>query len=124
MRIHGKEIGFTLTMGASAEIAKMCPDGDIKRIGELLDTPYADNIDFQVRLAEALNKGYVEQKKWEGENCDRLGQNELLSLSPQEFNAVVLEAMAAFTRDSQGEIDTVEPKEAKKNNAEGDENSP
>ena len=124
MRIHGKEIGFSLTMGASAEIAKMCPDGDLKRIGELLDRPYAESIDFQVRLIEALNKGYAEEKKWEGESCDRLGQDELLSLSPQEFNSVALEAMAAFNRDSQGEIDTVEPAGAKKNNAEGDENSP
>lgn len=111
MKIFGREIGMALTVGATAEIADMCPDKDLSRIGELFDQPYGQQIDFIVSFIEALNKGYVNQKKLEGENCDRLCREEILALSPAQFQELQAEAMKTFGADSESEIET----ESKKN---------
>lgn len=33
MQIYGREVGFRFTVGASAKISDLCPDGDITRLG-------------------------------------------------------------------------------------------
>ena len=35
MQVHGREVGFRFTVGASAKISDLCPDGDISRLGEV-----------------------------------------------------------------------------------------
>lgn len=114
MRIHGKEITFALTVGASAEIAKLCPGGDLRRVGEMLgETNYGESVDFIAQFVEILSRWGAKMKKWEGENYDTLSLEEILSLSPNEFAAVQMEAMAAFSNDGEGEIDLKEdPKNA------------
>lgn len=120
MEIYGKKIGMRLTVGATAKIAARCPDGDLRRIGELFDRPFAENMDFIADFIVALNEGYVSQKKFESESCDRLGREEVLSLGIQDFNRLQEEAMRAFGDGQKSEVETV----AKKNNGEEDEKSP
>ena len=38
MKIGNKEYGFRLTVGASVQIAKLCPNGDLSRISEAIGT--------------------------------------------------------------------------------------
>ena len=33
MQVHGREVGFRFTVGTSAKISDLCPDGDISRLG-------------------------------------------------------------------------------------------
>ena len=40
MIIFGKERGFSFTVGASVEIAEMCPDGDLTKIEKFLSGKY------------------------------------------------------------------------------------
>ena len=40
MKIGNKEYGFRLTVGASLQIAKLCPNGDLSRISEAIGTQY------------------------------------------------------------------------------------
>ena len=40
MQVHDREVGFRFTVGASAKISDLCPDGDISRLGEMLEGSY------------------------------------------------------------------------------------
>lgn len=119
MRIYGKEVYFRLTVGSAAEIAALCPGGDLQRVGEMLEGSFTQTAEFAAKFIVALNKGYVQQKKWEGETADEVCVDEIMSLDTQAFFEVQMEAMKSFNSDSEGEIET---KESKKNT--GDESSP
>lgn len=115
MRIHGKEVTFALTVGASAEIAKLCPGGDLRKVGEMLgESNYGQSVDFIAQFIEILSRWGAKMKKWEGENYDTLSLDEILSLSPTEFSSLQMEAMSAFGNDGAGEIDaeSTDPKNA------------
>ena len=106
MRIHGKEVTFALTVGASAEIAKLCPGGDLRKVGDMLgDANYGESVDFVAQFVEILSRWGAKMKKWEGENYDTLSLDEILSLSPTDFTALQIEAMNAFGNDGASEIE-------------------
>ena len=44
MIINGKDRKFLLTIGASAEISDLCPQGDLARLGEVFNQSYAKQI--------------------------------------------------------------------------------
>lgn len=117
MRIHGKERGFALTIGATIEIAEFCPNGDIARVGDAITKGgYSRQMTNICKLIVALNRGYEERRAFEedGYRPDPLTEQEVRSLTMADLNALRDEAMAAFASDSQT---TVEVKPPKKDNA-------
>lgn len=108
MEIHGRECGFMLTVGASVEISKLCPNGDMARIGEMFDgTNYAEMMDFVIKFAVALNKGYEENKavNEDGYTERVLTEKELRALPPSALMDIQREAMAAFTRTAEPSVE-------------------
>ena len=118
MLIHGRECGFMLTVGASIEIAKMCPGGDLARIGEMFEhTNYADTLDFIIDFAVALNKGYSEHMAFESGGFDvrPLTAAELRALPPSALAELQREAMASFTSDAETSIEVKPEKKTDEN---------
>lgn len=114
MKIHGKEINFALTVGASLEIAKLCPDGDLQRIGELFGNDnYIKTVETSIKMMKAMNNAYVGIEKLNGREADALTEEELLMLTPTELADATQALLAAFMSDAKGEIET-ESKKAKK----------
>ena len=37
MEIYGKERGFSLTVRAASNVARLCPGGDLSKMGEILN---------------------------------------------------------------------------------------
>lgn len=114
MEIRGREIKFLRTVGASCELAELCPDGELNRISELFKvTRTADMVKVMAALILALNKGYEEAKAFdeEGYTPRPLGKNELMLLSDEQFNQLFAEATSAYY----GEKPTVEVEPPKKN---------
>ena len=113
MIINGKERNFLLTVGASAEIADMCPLGDLSRLGELFTQDYGKQVRTTARLIEAMSRGYENQKHYEDPNHepDALSFNEIMALDTATFQAVAHEVMQKFTLDQKPTVET----EAKKN---------
>ena len=115
MVIHGKERNFLLTVGASAEIAELCPDGDITRLGELLTQ---NNSGKQLRsiakVIAALSRGYESSRKYEepGYEPSPLTADEILTLTMEELTQLRDEAFDKFVQDSKP---TVEVEPSKKN---------
>jgi len=114
MEIRGREIKFLRTVGASCEIAEICPDGELSRITEMLQSKRTgDNVKAMAAVIVALNKGYEEAKAFdeEGYKPRPLGMREVMLLSDDDFTTLFTEATAAFY----GEVPTIEVEPPKKN---------
>lgn len=114
MEIFGHEYGFMLTVGASAEVAELCPGGDLGKIGEALKGRFADTIEVTSRFVVAMANGYDAAQAFAGEPVEHpsLTVAMLKALPFAEFKAVQAAAMASFRGDTTPSVE-VEP--AKKN---------
>lgn len=110
MKIFGEEYGMMLTVGASAEIADLCPDGDFTRIGEVLDMKYSDMINAITRIVVAMANGYDEAKRYSGEEVTHkpLTVEMVKALPSNIFREAQNEAFAAFREGSKTTVE-VEP---------------
>lgn len=101
MQIYGREVGFRFTVGASAKISDLCPDGDITRLGEVLDGQYGQITRDTAAIMAALSEGYEQARSFEvpGHEPNPLTVDELFSLRPSEFNALQREALASWAED-------------------------
>jgi hypothetical protein len=113
MVINGKERGFLLTIGASAEISELCPQGDLSRLGEVFNQSYAKQIRITARLIAAMSRGYENQKHYEDPSYepDALTVDEIMTLDTATFQELTHEVMQKFGSDQQPTVET----EAKKN---------
>lgn len=112
MKINGKEYGFKLTVGASVQIAKFCPNNDLARIGEAIGENYVAQAETMANIIFALNNGYAASEEFEGRKANRLTVEGILSLSPTEFANVAQRAMKSFVNDIDGEIEVESEKKA------------
>ncbi len=115
MEVLGKERRFKLTIGAAAEIADFCPEGDIGRIGELLGSgSTAKSLRASAKLIAALNRGYEEAENPRAEHPDCLTVRDVLSLDADVFGELLQEAVKAFAEDQKPKT------EIRSKNASGD----
>lgn len=117
MKIHGKDIRFKLTTGASGEIADLCPNRDLNKIGDMLSGAYSDTLMTSEKFCRILNRWHVRSEKFEGREADLLEDGEILALSPDEYRQAMQEAMNAFTADTKQEV-KAKPVKSKKATAE------
>jgi hypothetical protein len=112
MKIFGEEYGFALTVGASAEIAELCPDGDLTRIGELLGGRYANMMNAAAAFVVAMATGYDNLHRYSGEEITHppLTVEMLKALPSKEFTEVQSAAMACFAADSKPTVEVAESK--------------
>lgn len=112
MNIGNKTYGFKLTIGASVQIAKLCPDGDLGRIAEAVGNGYGQQAETLAKIISALSNGYAAAEAFEGREANRLTLDDVLALDPQTFQAVTKEAFSAFGIDVKGEIEVAPTKKA------------
>ena len=114
MEIFGHEYGFLLTVGASAEIAELCPGGDLGKIGEALKGRFADTMEVASRFVVAMANGYDAAQAFAGQPVEHppLTVAMMKALSMDKFREVQAAAMASFKGDT---TPSVELEPAKKN---------
>ena len=112
MKIGNNEYGFKLTVGASVQIARLCPDGNLARIGEVVGNGYGEQAETMAKLIVALNGGFVAAEEFEGRQANRLTLDGVLSLSPAVFAEMTAEALRSFAGDIDGEIEVESTKKA------------
>lgn len=113
MQVHGREVGFRFTVGASAKISDLCPDGDISRLGEVLAGQYGKVARDTAAVVAALSEGYEQALAFEapGHKPQPLTVEEIMTLRMSEFTELQAAALAAWSEDSKP---TVEVEPAKK----------
>lgn len=112
MKIFGEEYGFALTVGASAEIADLCPDGDLSRIAEVLEGSFSKTVKFTASFISAMAKGYDDEKRYNGEEITHrpLTVDMVLALPSDVFKEVQDAALAAFRGDMKTTVEVAPPK--------------
>lgn len=119
MKIYGKEYRFRLTIGASAEISKLCPDGDLAKIQSMLMKDYGKNIEFTAKMAAIMSKGYEMAARFEaGEPTDEktiapLTEEMVYSLPPKEYYQLQNEVYTSFAKDVEPTVETEPEKKTK-----------
>lgn len=118
MQIYGREVGFRFTVGASAKISDLCPDGDIGRLREVLEGGYGKVVRDTAAIIVAMSEGYATALAFETFGRVDIGGDwipprpltvdEVLSLRESEFFQLQQAALAAWTEDSKPTVE-VEP---------------
>ena len=118
MQIYGREVGFRFTVGASAKISDLCPDGDITRLGEVLEGSYGKVVRDTAAIIVAMSEGYAAALAFETFGRADIGGDwrpprpltvdEVLSLRESEFIQLQQAALAAWTEGSKPTVE-VEP---------------
>lgn len=120
MVIFGEEYGFMLTVGASAAIADLCPDGDLNRMGDVLQGKFSDTIFFTAHFIEAMAKGFDDAKRYAGEEITHkpLTAEMVMALPSDVFKEVQSAALASFRGDTKTTVEVAPSK--KKENSEAE----
>lgn len=115
MLIHGREVHFLLTVGATKKIARLCPDNDIQNISLVFEAKDTDKmIDTLAALAEAMSEGYEKQQKYINPSYEPqpLTQEEVLSLTINELSDLQNELMNEIGAGMATDVDA-EPEKTK-----------
>lgn len=101
MNIHGREVGFKLTVGAAIDISKLCPNGDLTKIATIMDCGYDAALMANVTIAAAMSNGYENAKRFEepGYKPNPLTVDEILSLDANTLSDLLNEALSVFKVD-------------------------
>lgn len=112
MVIFGEEYGFMLTVGASAAIADLCPDGDLTRIGEVLEGKTGDVIRFTARFIVEMAKGFDDARHFAGEEITHkpLTIEMVMALPSEVFKEAESAAVIAFRGDTKTTVEVAPPK--------------
>jgi hypothetical protein len=112
MKIFNGEYGFALTVGASAQIADLCPDGDLTRMGELLQGTFSQTVRFTAAFIEAMARGYDDLQIYEGKEIthEPLTARMVMALPSDVFRVVQEEALEAFRKDTETTVEVAKPK--------------
>lgn len=104
MKIHGREIKFKKTVKGTNDLAKICPNGDLRRIDEVFSSE--DTSTMQEAMAVfvvAMNEGYEYSMKYEKDGYEPhpLTKEEVLFLDYDEFFPLFQQAVDVFKADKQ-----------------------
>ena len=112
MEINGREIKFLRTVKATADIARLCPNGDIARLPELFSGEYASSVETGAKLIHFLNEGYEMHKHFEDRSYkpNVLEVDEILYLDLSTYNDLLSSAMKGLNNGAETTIEVEEPK--------------
>ena len=116
LKIYGEEYGFKLTIGASAAIADLCPDGELERMDEVLQGKVSDTLKFTASFIEAMAKGFDDAKRYAGEEVTHrpLTADMVMSLPSADFREIQAAALASFREDLQQTVEVAPAKKKEK----------
>ena len=114
MASEKREYGFLFCVGAEQELARLCPDNDLSRMGEALARKDADAIELSIELICILSRWHEKARAIEtGEEERPLTRDELLLLPLPAFKRLQDEALAAMLRDARQSVEVEREKKGK-----------
>lgn len=121
VKIRGKEYGFAATLGAIFELKKLCPDGNINRLGEYVgNEDYETAIRHQMEMIRIFNDWYVKKEQFEGREAAQIDTSIFEMLEIEEYREVWAAVLKTYANDGKP---TIETKETGSKNADAGEES-
>lgn len=108
MKLGEREILFRRSVKATAELAEICPDKDIAKLGELMKGGTAQQLAAGAVLIRALNAGYESHRALvePGYAANPITIDEIMDLDADEFAQLLAESIAVFRADGKTDIAT------------------
>ena len=108
MRIKGREYGLRMTVSAAIAVEKVCPKGQINRIGDVLKGSAEDAVMNICRIAAALSRGFAESEAHIGRAAASATYTEVVGALADDlfFTDLVSEITETFRNDFYGTIET------------------
>lgn len=117
MRINGKDIGLRYSVRARLQIAALCPDGRIEKLGEFLSDNDEKSVHGLAKVAQIMNSEYERFKRKERQepieddaNYAVFDMAEVEDMTVGELNELDAACMEAMQRDSARTVETEPPK--------------
>ena len=112
MIINGREIKFLRTVKATADLAKLCPDGNIERMSELFNGDLSTTWETGAKIIHFLNEGYEMNRHCMDRSYQPkvLGVDEIMYLDDKTFTDLMNSAMSSM---GVGAETTIELEESK-----------
>ena len=113
MEINGREIKFLRTVKATSDLAKLCPDGNIERLGELFQGDLPTTLETGAKIIHFLNEGYEMNRHFMDRSYQPqiIGVDEIMYLDDQTYAKLMQSAMEGL---GVGAETTIEVEESKK----------
>ena len=107
MTIYGKEYGLAYTIGAEQEIARLCPDGDLRKIREFAQGGTDELIDRMVSTICIMSKWHEVSKQFETPDYQPqpLQPEVVKSLPRSVYRKLQAEAIAVMVADSRPTVE-------------------
>ena len=121
MKLNGKEILFRRSVRATADLAEICPNKDIAKIGELMNGGTGQQLATGAVLIHVLNAAYESHRAMTepGYEPRAITVDEIMDLDETEYMTLMTEALAVFRADGQQDIASKPaPRRGKKTEAE------
>ena len=117
MVINGREIKFLRTVKATSDLAKLCPDGNIERLGELFQGELSTTLETGAKIIHYLNEGYEMNRHFMDRSYQPqiIGVDEIMYLDDKTFTDLMQSALNSM---GVGAETTIEVEEPKKNETE------
>jgi len=108
MQVNGREIGFRRSVRATADLAEICPNKDITKLGELMNGGTGQQLATGAVLIHVLNDAYVRHERLEHPDADlkAITVDEIMDLDEETYMQLLAEAMLTFKVDGKTEVRT------------------
>lgn len=120
MKIRNREVQFLRTVKATSDIASLCPDKDIERIGELFSGDLPTTLETGAKIIHYLNEGYEMNKHFDDPSYvpNVISVEEIMYLNDAEFTELMRSALEGMTNGTEQMIETEETKKKEKESQE------
>lgn len=118
MKVQGREIKFLRTVKTNFDIAEICPEHKLERMGDLFGDDSLESLQNMVKFIILMNKGYEEAKHYEDPSHEikLLEEDEMMYMPNDTMNELFQDAVNAFMGIKQ--TVEVEPSKSKKKTSE------
>jgi len=118
MILHGREVRLAYTVGAMQDISRLCPDNDIRRIGEIFPADETSPLDLGivVKFVSILSYWGEEKRRWEEPGYERkpFTVEELNTFPGRTINELLMLGLKTMNEDSEQTVETEPERSSKK----------
>lgn len=114
MKVQGREIKFLRTVKTNFDIAEICPEQKLERMGDLFPDDSLESLKNMMRFISLMNQGYEEAQHYEDptHEIEVIKEEDMMYMPSDDMSNLFQEAVNAFLGIKQ--TVEVEPSKSKK----------
>lgn len=118
MKLRGKDVRFLRTVKATSDIASLCPDKDIERIGELFEGDLPTSLETGAKIIHYLNEGYEMNKHFDDPSYipNIISVEEIMYLNEKDYTRLMQSALSGMSNGTETLVEVEDTKKKEEKN--------